>query len=434
MPTWLLGVVIYLIGQYSWLTNALAGICFAVTGCLTWSIARSLCGEKIANTAIVLWTLQQCFSLSAQIYNHNTILVMFIAATVYAVLRATIAVKPFAWWLGAGLLAGCAMLSKYQAALPLFFLLLVVCATKKGPIRPLITGLVTGSFGFIAILSPHLYWAIANKFPTLSYASAAVESGSLIQRLAWVATFFVNQIRMVLPLLMAIGFCWVIYKVRNKSEPVQLATGDAIYFFKQQRIWIWGLVWAPVLVLVVSSLIIGSQLRNHWGVQLFQFLSLWIAWRWQGHHVLRLAILIPATLVIHSVGFIYYAVKQSDTNAVQADRRADSAYPGRKMADAALAHWQLQTACPLEIVGGDFEAGLASAFMKNFPSVYSGTEATPWVQPEQIRQKGVLYILDMNAALPPDLIAINKWYLSPSSPSSGKYIQFAVKLPANPCT
>ncbi len=197
MPTWLLGGVIQLIGSHSWLTNALAAVCFAVTGFLTWLIARQLFNEKLANIAIVLWTLQQCFSVSAQIYNHNTVLVMFMSATVYALLRAQSDGKSYAWWLCAGFLAGCAMLSKYQAALPLFVLLVTVCITNKQSVRSLLIGFAWAVLGFFVVFSPHFYWAFVNKFPALHYASAAIESGGPMQRLAWVATFFINQIRMV---------------------------------------------------------------------------------------------------------------------------------------------------------------------------------------------------------------------------------------------
>lgn len=430
MPTWLLGAAIQLVGPHSWLTNALAAICFCVTGCLTWLIARDLLDEKAANTAIVLWTLQQCFSLSAQIYNHNTVLVMFMAATVYAVLQAKAAPKQLAWWLGVGIFAGCAMLSKYQAALPLAFLLGAVCITNTLSIRSLTGRLAIATVGFIIVLSPHLRWAVVNDFPTLRYASAAIESGGMAQRGAWVLTFFVNQIRMVLPLLLVLALSLVASKIgRTTVTPKP----DGSQQVPQIRVWLWALVWAPVVVLVAASIITGSQLRNHWGVQLFQFLPIWIAWRAKGSDVLKLSRLIPIAIAIHAVGFTYYAVKQSDPNAAQAERRADSAYPARGMAQAALAHWRLQTACPLKIVGGDFEAGLVSAFLPEFALVYTSTQATPWVRPEQLRQLGVLYVVEMNSSLPVDAVAVKKWFFNPTQQDTGKYVQFAVKLPANAC-
>ncbi len=433
MPTWLLGGAIQLVGPHSWLSNTLAAICFAITGWLTWLIARELFSEKIANAAIVLWTLQQCFSVSAQIYNHNTVLVMFMAAVVYTALRAVASKKGAGWWLACGVLAGCAMLSKYQAALPLFALLVTLCINNRQPLRSLLAGLTVACAGFAVVFSPHLYWAVANNFPTLRYASAAVETGGMANRLAWVATFFVNQLRMVLPLLLTVGLSVLICKIRPPSAAAKVSGCADSRPGMQASVWMWGLVGAPVLVLVAISLVSGSQLRNHWGVQLFQFLPLWLAWHFRRSAAFNLTRLMPVALAIHAVGFAYYASKQSDSNTVQAERRADSAYPARDMASAALAHWRLQTACPLTIIGGDFEAGLASAFIQDFPKVYSGPVATPWVKPEQIQQSGILYIAEMNTALPPDAIAVKKWFLNPAKSDTGKYVQFALKLPANAC-
>lgn len=438
MPTWLLGVALHLIGPHSWLTNALAALCFAITGWLTWLIARHLFNEKIADTAVVLWTLQQCFSLSAQIYNHNTVLVMFMAAVVYTLLHAVSGKKSTLWWLSTGIFAGCAMLSKYQAVLPLFVLLVVICITNKQPYKSLLSGFLVASIGFVIVFSPHVYWAVTNNFPTLRYASAALETGGFKQRLAWVATFFVNQIRMVLPLLLAIGLS-VGLSVRQRitvskiRSPSLEENPDESHHLNQASIWMWGMVGAPVLLLVVASLISGSQLRNHWGVQLFQFLPLWIAWRYRRNGAFKPRILIPVAIAFHALGLAYYAIKQSVPNAVQSERRADSAYPARDMAHAALAHWRSQTNCPLKIIGGDFEAGLVSAFTKEFPSVYSSAEATPWIRPEQIQKHGILYVLDMNTAMPTDAVPVTRWFLSPGTPSSGKYVQLAVKLPERPC-
>lgn len=322
------------------------------------------------------------------------------------------------------------MLSKYQAALPLFVLLVTLFLTNKQGIRSLLIGFALAGASFIVVFSPHFYWAFVNKFPTLRYASAAIEFGGLMQRLAWVATFFVNQIRMVLPLLLALALCFAIYKFRR---PLVAPAAEESRQPEQASIWLWGLVSGPVLILLIASLMSGSQLRNHWGVQLFQFLPLWLAWRFRGSTALSLAVLIPVAIAIHAAGFAYIAIKQSDPAAVQSERRADSSYPAEAMAKAALAQWRLQTSCPLKIVGGDFEAGLVSAFLKDFPLVYSGAEATPWIKQEQIRQQGMLYVADMNSVLPADAVGSTRYFLNHGEPSSGKYVQFAVLKPAQSC-
>ena len=461
MPTWLLGGAMALIGQHSWLTNALAALCVAGTGWLTWLIARHLFDEKIAATAIVLWTLQQSFSVSAQIYNHNTVLVLFMAATVYAALRATSAGGHLAWWLMMGVGAAGAMLSKYQAGLPLLFLLIALLATNTLRLRPFVLRLLAAMAGFLFLFTPHLHWAILNHFPALGYASGALHSGDFAHRLAWVGSFFVNQIRMLLPLLLTLGASLVVYKFRKTSGPylsafstaerlpqcadeipversadlatVRPAANAKLQFMDASNIWMWALLWLPILVVVTISLISGSELRNHWGVQLFQFVSIWLAWQMRRSGILHFSSLIPIALAVHAIGLGYYAVKQSNPNAVQAERRADSAYPAVDLAASALAHWRLQTACPLKIVGGDFEAGLAAAFMKEFPVTYTSPRATPWVTTDDIKKNGILHVLDMNSTLPATAVAAKRWYFNQAVPPTGKYVQFAVSLPTDTC-
>ena len=436
MPTWILGAVLYVIGPHSWLTNALAAVCFAVTGWLTWLIARHLFDEKVANTAIILWTLQQSFSVSAQIYNHNTVLVMFMAATVYALLLAQSQKNNYLYWFLAGLFAGCAMLSKYQAVLTLFVLAVVVLTTNKLPLGQVLRQFSIASVGFFLVFTPHFYWALANNFPTLRYASGALESGGIVQRAGWIASFFVNQLRMLFPLVLALGIVWVTHKISGALTGEEAPLVGKTNFPTSSRIWVWGLLWIPIAILIASSLVTGSQLRNHWGVQFFQFLSIWITLQIRHKESFRLTLLIPVALAVHLIGFSYYAIKQSDPTAVQSDRRADSAYPAIEMSKAALAFWNTHTACPLKIVGGDFEAGLVSAFTNTFPAVSSGSHATPWVTPKQIEDSGILYVLEMGVALPPDTTAAKNWVFSSGNAKDGeigKHVQLAVRLPLSPC-
>ncbi len=232
------------------------------------------------------------------------------------------------------------------------------------------------------------------------------------------------------PLFLVLILCFAILKFRR---PLRVPVAEESHQPEQNSIWLLGLVGAPVSILLITSLISGSQLRNHWGVQLFQFLSLWLAWRCRGSKALRLTVLIPVAIAIHAAGFVYIAIKQSDPSSVQSERRQDSSYPAEAMASAALAHWRVQTSCPLKIVGGDFEAGLVSAFLTTFPMVYSGAEATPWIKQEQIRQHGMLLVADMNTKLPASATAITRWFLDGSASHSGKYVQFALLPPANSC-
>ncbi|WP_421955367.1 ArnT family glycosyltransferase [Polaromonas sp.] len=439
-PTWLFGAATYLVGSHWWLANAVAALCISATGVLTWLIARHLCGERVANISIVLWSLQQCFSVSAEIYNHNTVLVLCMSATTYAVIRALTSRFDTPWWIAGGCLAACAMLTKYQAALPLGALLIVVFAVGRTRTTQLAWRMVLVFLVFFLLFSPHLYWGITNRFPSLRYASEVLESGGLAQRAFWVATFAVNQIRMILPLLLAITICFFLARFHRQNPipnprlwPRQENASSAAFNDRETSIWIWSLVWGPILVLLAASLLTGSALRNHWGVQLFQFFSIWVAWRWRNSTALNPRNLMVAALLVHALGLTYYAIKQSNPDAVLADRRADSAYPAQKISDAAVAHWKRATDCPLRIIVGDFEAGLTSAYSKEAPVVFTSPMATPWVKPGELEQYGALYVFDKGTALPADVTAVMQWPLVSGAAGNEKYVQFAVRLPKRVC-
>lgn len=438
LPTWLMGLAISAIGSHWWLTNALAAACVAATGLFTWLTARELCGERTANIAIVLWGLQQCFSVSAEIYNHNTVLVLCMSALTYSVLRALSSSRDTRWWLASGVLAACAMLAKYQAALPLLALVAAIFLTARTRRTYLLWRLALVLLVFFIFFGPHLYWGISNRFPSLRYASEVIESGGLVRRASWVLTFAVNQARMVLPLLLAIMLAALIARFSRRNTvntpfPVSPSFNPVTRWSDREiSIWLRCLVWGPIVALILVSLLSGSALRNHWGVQLFQFLSIWIAWRWRASAIWDLRRLVTAAVLVHAAGFLYYAIKQSDETAALADRRADSSYPGQRMSDAAIAHWKRFSNCPVRIVAGDFEAGLVSAYAKGSPVVFTAAVATPWVGEADIERYGALYVFDRNTTLPANVLQTIKWSLS-SGVQNDKYVQFAVRLPASPC-
>ena len=448
LPTWLLAGLIGLVGPAWWLANALSAVCVVTTGVLTWLIARRLVSLQVANITAVLWGLQQGFSVTAHIYNHNTVMVMWLAAATYCLIRALAdTYKTSWWWLGMGTAAGCAMLTKYQAALPLAALAIAAVVVARQRQISIGWPLAAAAGTFCALLAPHVYWGYSQQFPHLKYAAEIVESGGFLKRLSWQLTFAVNQIRMNLPLIGALllSGVWVLIGTRVRVKPSDLATSPshvlpASYEIRSSataavdtHLWFWVLLWGPLAVVLTLSFVTGSPLRNHWGVQLFQFLPLWVAARWHTHRFLQLKPLVVCALLMHAVGLTYYAVKQNADGAVLADRRADSSYPAQKMSDAAVAHWKSATACPLKLVAGDFEAGLVSAFSKEFPPVFINRTATPWISEADLQKFGTLYVLTSSQVMPPDAAPAFKWTIATSKNGTVKQVQFGVRLPSKPC-
>ena len=176
LPTWLLGAAIAVFGRAPWLGYAASAACFAATGVFTWGIARRLLGERAALVALLLWSLQSAFSWRAQLYNHNTVLVACIAATVWCSLRALDG--RWAWWLAVGLAAGCALLSKYQALLPLAGLLMALAWTGRLRAPRTAWGVAAAVAVMAAVFAPHAAWVIRHDFTTLRYAATSMQEAT----------------------------------------------------------------------------------------------------------------------------------------------------------------------------------------------------------------------------------------------------------------
>jgi 4-amino-4-deoxy-L-arabinose transferase-like glycosyltransferase len=102
LPTWGLGSLVAVLGPSRWWPVLLAGLCVLATLCLTWDVTRRLANVTVANVAALCWTLLQYFSSGIQLYNHNTVMVLCIAAVVWLALKAQ---EHWGWWVLVGIIA-----------------------------------------------------------------------------------------------------------------------------------------------------------------------------------------------------------------------------------------------------------------------------------------------------------------------------------------
>lgn len=386
LPSWVLGAVVRLFGPSIYWAYALSTLCLLGTAWFTWLIGRRLIGERAAAAAVVLWGLNLAFSQRVQLYNHNTVLVLCIGACVWLAMRAMASPRhPNRWWLAAGAVAGAAMLSKYQALVPLGGLALV-CAVSMKPGERRRLGLAAAAMALV--FAPHAVWMVQHDFSTLRYASEAVQSSGLLQRLGFIASFIANQARMAFPALLALALCaWLVKPGMRAASSVALPA-------LPWRLWMFGLLWAGLGVLVVMALVAGVSLRNHWGVQALQFLSLWIACRWDRRAPINLRGLVGVALAVHAGSFAWYAAEHREPSAVLSSRRIDTLYPAQRLAGAAVGHWTDSTSCPLKYVSGDgFDAGLVALYSGGRLAVFESEAATPWVLADDIKRRGALYVL-----------------------------------------
>jgi hypothetical protein len=293
-------------------------------------------------------------------------------------------------------------------------------------------GFALATLAMLAVFTPHAIWVARNDFTTLRYASDAVESATLWMRLRFVVAFLANQVRLAFPALLAMGICWAwTRRVGRDAEPVSDASVGPDF-----GRWMIGLTWALLVVLFVMALVGGVSLRNHWGVQALQFFPLWMAMAWDRRIAIDLRTLVVVALAVQALSLTYYAVEHRDPNAVLSDRRIDTAYPARRLARTAVAHWAGATRCPLHYVEGSvFDAGLVSLYSGGHIQVFDSDHATPWVRAEDLQRDGALFVLDAGDPVPPGVTNLLVFDLVPANRLglTGKTLTLGIRLPARPC-
>ena len=387
MSSWLLYSALHFLSpSYIW-TYVLSGLLYTVTLVSTYKISALLFDHERATWSVLLLTLHYGFTRRAQLYNHNSVLVAFIAVTVLLTLLALKEQKTW-HWLIAGLFAGFSLLVKYQAIFPLTGIFAAILLTRQFGKSKL--GLIVAFVVCLLVLSPHLIWILDSEFQTITYALNYVESSDLSSRSERQVAFLLTQLRYYLPMIFFIGLLSAIRYVNkdkvHKSLPLSL----------EQRSWSVGLIAIPLAMVLFISLALGVRLQGHWGLQTTQFLCILVAYwifnvfgridttkiyAWLAIQIIAIAIFIG-----QGAGLILYA------NSALALREL----PAKSLTSQTIAFWNSKTNCSLQYISG-------VSFMTAVISAYSGTnlkvledgdyQKSPWIHESDLQKFGYLEVL-----------------------------------------
>lgn len=398
LPTWLLAAVISAFGPSPYWTYALGAACVAGTAAFTYWIADDLVGAQRRDLALLLWGLQNAFSVRVQLYNHNTVMMLCVAACVWAVLMA-VRRQGLTCWLMAGAAAGLALLSKYQSAVPLAGV--VVALALSGELaRPATRkGLALASFVASLLVAGHVDWVLDHGYSTLHYASQYGQRLDGPARLWGLLVFLGQQLRLVLPALLLL----VLLRWTRRTSSIDMRSAPAPQAMDaRQRAWFIGLTAFPLAATMLVGLLAGLKLQGHWGFQCLQFVGLWLAWWATRRAVPEFRRLSLATLAMHAVTLGTTAgIASSAYNG--GVRRDDTAYPARELAAVVQRDWAETTRCPLRlVVGPSFEAGMVSTYGMASPRVLEDGDflKSPWISTTDLQQQGAAYISTRETDLP----------------------------------
>ncbi len=396
LPTFLLAVVIKLFGPSPYWAYALAAITLSGTATFTFLFARWLIGEHLAAMAMLLWGLHWAFNWKAQLYNHNTVMMLCIAAAAWLAVQATHRAPRKAWWAALGVAAGLALLTKYQSAIPLAGIILALWMSGMLKQRSHLIGLAIATVIALLIFAPHVAWVIHHDYSTLRYASTTVNQLSWLGRGEKLLSFSMLQLRMMATLLMCLGALalWNRWgRSRGLPAPATHRSSVSGASDRERRAWLLCLLAWPLFVLVAVCLTEGVRLQDHWGFQATQFISIWLAWQLRAMLQSPRRLLVLA-IVAHSLALATYSRSVWEPATLAHRGRPDQFYPAQDLADTLMAQWREVTPCPLRfVVGPTYEAGMVSVYSGANPAVLEigMHERSPWVDLSALHQAGAIY-------------------------------------------
>ncbi|MBS0316091.1 MAG: glycosyltransferase family 39 protein [Proteobacteria bacterium] len=376
---------------------------FAAQGCsviamaYVWLLARCVMPPRIAIVAVVLDSLLSYHTINALTLNHNTVSLPFTAAALYHFYRAVRSGKR-RHWIGLGVAAGLAMLTKYSAALALAGLLVVVVAERLWADRRVLRGLLLSLLVFALVLSPHVHWLFVNDFPTFHYAEHQL--GSSVGRFHVLLGFLINQAsRVSVMLLMA----WVL---AHWSDPAYIGTAPPANARERfDRRYLAITLCVPLVLAIAPALLRGDALDSNWVSAYFLPVGPLIAHGFfRGNHD---PTLIPRTWKLTALAQIGIFVIFFAGAAVVPEivgRNARFNFPSRELAATAQALWRAHARGPLRLVVSDtWTGGNIALHLRPEPMVFIDHDPhkSPWLSDRDVHDCGALVLVPQGKSADP---------------------------------
>lgn len=410
LPTWLFKLVLEVLPVSPGALYALAALCITLTGCLTYLLTAELTDRRVALCALGLWSLQQPFSWRAWMFNHNSVLVLCIALAAWCLVRALKSGAMW-WWLGVGVSSGLAMLTKFQAGLPLLGMLWALA--RLGALRQVRVqqGVLLAVLVSALVMLPYAWWVLHGHMDTFDYARHQLGEGQADQG-GRLALFLLVNLRMLSLTLLVLLF-WVL----RAMSAADANEGRTTLADAPLRPWIEGLFIIPLIGVCLVGLSGGATVPGHWGVQTFQFVSVGLVLMFAGAIEAtppRLALM--PVLACHLIAML---VAVSPAMAHLHANGTVQGYPARELARRINEDWRAKSTCPLRyVVAPFFEGGQLAAMVPGFPAIFEDGDLkkTPWIDPADLARKGHVVLAHERSALPAGAVTGERMALYPPEP------------------
>ncbi|WP_341669281.1 glycosyltransferase family 39 protein [Alcaligenes sp. SDU_A2] len=415
-PSWIMAILTSLVGRPIWLTFA-AGMFSSVLGLwFIWKLACEFLSQRRAFMVVLISSVSIYFSLRGTIFNHNTAQLWSVTASIWLFYRATRGGRLSSWlWLGA--VAALSTMTKYSALIlfAAFFLYLLRSAafTRKQTWQ----GLGLALLAYLLVLSPHLYWLIANDFAPFRYMDGSLETHTRWEAYKELLKFTLDQLARLSPMIVAL-IALHIWN-RRSSHRVNYDPGADVRQArryanaispqdKQFLLWV-GLT--PFISTVLISAVLGTRLVASWATTFFVLYGFYALWIMYGRERIQLRRLAVIVIVLHILMAGGYALARGPL-AWHAGRDSRATFPGPEISAQMQQVWdEHMPGIPLRVIVSDtWLGGNIAVHAGPQVQVYIDADpaASPWLNLPKDLDCGALivYSLQTRGAPQPALAAL----------------------------
>ena len=205
---------------------------------------------------------------------------------------------------------------------------------------------------FLLLLIPHLIWLTNNDYVTITYGLARTgqEGSQIINHIINPIIFILKQIGILMPFFL---LCYVLIK---KFKPkINLNDKKLLFLFFINLV--------PIMLMVATSLILGSKIRTMWMTPFYLFMGLLIIYLFKNEIKLK-------KLNNFIIGFVFLflisPILYGYISLSKDNKRTD--YPGKQIAAKVQLEWDQNFDDPIEfVIGDEWKAGNLSYHLKSRP-------------------------------------------------------------------
>ena len=342
-------------GSQDWAYYLLSQICIVISFFVVFKLSEDFIDNKLlCFFSVLLLEGIYFYNFTSPEFNVNVCLIPFWSLTVFYFWRG-LKYNNLSDWFLLGIFAGFGFLSKYlfiYLGLAIDLYLFYKILKKEINFKCLIS-----LFPFLIIITPHLIWLSENDYITISYGlqrTGSIDKG-VIDHIIHPIIFLGKQIVILIPLFIMSFFLNDKFKIVKNLKDKNLIFLVIINLF-------------PIVLMFLTSLILGAKIRTMWMTPFYIFFGLLIVYVYQDSikfYKIRKFIITFIILFLLSPS-LYAYVSISET-----DKRTD--YQGKKIALLIEDEWKEFSKGKIQlssVIGDEWVAGNLSYHLKSRPKRY----------------------------------------------------------------